>query len=148
MTFPSLLNERFQPEQGLLITVQVPEQRSQRIIDAVLERDSLKYGDYDHVTFKTALGVQQFRSLGTGRNVATEKVVEVPCLELSFFVENIEDRVVDLLTSIYWAHPYEEPVIFIRPCLRTLHIRGTDESNPNRFWNREADDWVPEKHRS
>ncbi|NND19470.1 MAG: hypothetical protein HKN98_12915, partial [Silicimonas sp.] len=107
----------------------------------------LRYGDYDCVAYRTAAGVQQFRSLGSGRNAATEKVVEVPCVEVSFFIGSNEDRAVAVLRAIYSAHPYEEPVIFVEPCVRTLHIRGMDEDNPNRFWNNEAEDWVPDEHR-
>ena len=49
----------------------------------------------------------------------------------------------EVVTAIYQAHPYEEPIIFIQNCLRTLRIRGADIDNPNRFWNRQGVDWVP-----
>jgi len=52
-----------------------------------------------------------------------------------------------LIEAIYAAHPYEEPVIFVQPCLRTQHIRGQDENNPNRFWNAPTADWIPTEHR-
>lgn len=147
MTLPKLDNDRFIPENGLRIIVQVPDTHAQKVLDAVLVDDALKYGDYDCVAFRTAQGIQQFRSLGTGRNPATETVVEVPCVELSFFSGNDETGIVQVLRNIYSSHPYEEPVIFVEPCVRTLHIRGMDEDNPNRFWNNEAEDWVPEEHR-
>ena len=147
MALPKLDNDRFVPQNGLRIIVQVPDTHAQKIIDAVLVDDALKYGDYDGVAFRTAPGIQQFRSLGSGRNTATEKVVEVPCVELSFFTCSDEARVVQTLINIYSSHPYEEPVIFVESCVRTLHIRGTDEDNPSRFWNNEAEDWVPEEHR-
>lgn len=147
MTLPKLDNDRFVPERGLRIMVQVPETHTQRIVDAVLAEDALKYGDYDSVTYRTAPGTQQFRSLGSGRNAATEKVVEVPCVELSFFIGDAEANAVRVLKAIYASHPYEEPVVFAAPCVRTLHIRGLDEGNPNRFWNRAAEDWVPKEHR-
>ncbi|MCX8227631.1 MAG: hypothetical protein OTI35_16285 [Sulfitobacter sp.] len=147
MTLPKLDNQRFIPEEGLRIIVQVPETHAQKIVEAVLGIVSLKYGDYDSVTFRTEPGRQQFRSLGSGHNIATETVVEVPCLELSFFLPSDEAKATQVLTEIYSAHPYEEPVIFVQTCLRTLHIRGMDEDNPNRFWNGEAEDWVPKEHR-
>ncbi len=147
MTLPKLNNDRFVPEQGFRITVQVPETHVQKVVDCVLDCDTLAYGDYDCVTFRTALGIQQFRALGTGRNTATKDVVEVPCVELSFFVQGNENNTVQVLKNVYFAHPYEEPVVFVEPCLRTLHIRGIDEDNPNRFWNADAPDWVPEEHR-
>ncbi|KIC07518.1 hypothetical protein RA19_23410 [Leisingera sp. ANG-M1] len=147
MTLPELKHDRFVPEKGLRIIVQVPETRVQRIIDAVLAEDDLKYGDYDRVTFRTAPGVQRFRSLGSGRNAATGRVAEVACVELSFFLPGSEARAVKVLETVYSSHPYEEPVVFVEPCVRTLHIRGLDEDNPNRFWNSAAEDWVPAEHR-
>jgi hypothetical protein len=147
LKLPKSENSRFNSQLGLRITVQVPETHSQNVVDAVLTKDALTYGDYDSVTFKTALGTQQFKSIGTGRNSATRQVVEVPCCELSFFLPDDEVTVIQVLKLIYSAHPYEEPVIFIEPCTRTLHIRGIDEDNPNRFWNNEPQDWVPTEHR-
>ncbi|MEW2913366.1 hypothetical protein [Leisingera sp. JC11] len=147
MKMPELKTGRFVPEDGLRITVQVPETHVQRIVDAVLAVSALKYGDYDRVTFQTAAGTQTFRSLGSGRNSATETAVQVPCVELSFFLGQEAAGKVRILESIYASHPYEEPVIYVAPCLRTLHIRGMDEDNPNRFWNSAPEDWVPDAHR-
>ena len=67
---------RIVPENGLLIIVQAPDTHAQKIVDAVLVEDTLKYGDHNCVTFRTAPGVQQLRLLGSGRNAATENVVE------------------------------------------------------------------------
>jgi len=147
MDLPVLSTNRFTIENGFRISVQVPDQNAQSVLEQVLKETALKCGDYDSVTFKTALGTQQFRSLGTGRNTATEGAVEVPCVELSFFLENKEALVARVVEAIYRAHPYEEPVVFVQACLRTLHIRGVDEDNPNRFWNSASADWVPEEHR-
>lgn len=147
MKMPELKTGRFIPEDGLRITVQVPETHVQRIVDAVLAVSALKYGDYDRVTFQTAAGTQSFRSLGSGRNAATETAVQVPCVELTFFLARDDAGAELVLESIYASHPYEEPVIYVAPCLRTLHIRGVDENNPNRFWNSAPEDWVPDAHR-
>lgn len=147
MTLLNLTTERFIPERGFKVTVQVPDQHAKTITEEILKQTNLQYGDYDRVTFKTAAGVQHFRSLGSGRNAATETVVEVPCVELSFFLANDEALVARVLETIYAAHPYEEPVVFVEACLRTRHIRGLDEDNPNRFWNSAPADWVPDEHR-
>lgn len=53
MTLPKLNNDRFVPERGLRIMVQVPNSHAQRIVDAVLTEDTLKYGGYDSVTYRT-----------------------------------------------------------------------------------------------
>ncbi|KZL14713.1 MULTISPECIES: hypothetical protein [unclassified Pseudovibrio] len=147
MPLPTLKTKRFTHEHGLRITVQVPEPSAQNIIDHLCKITSLKYGDYDSVTFKTAGGIQRFRSLGSGRNAATTDAVEVLCIELSFFLENDAALAAQVIEEVYCTHPYEEPVIFVENCLRTLHFRGMDEGNPNRFWNAAPADWVPEEHR-
>lgn len=147
MTLPKLIDDRFTCEEGLRVIVQVPEKHSQQIVDAVRAVNALAYGDYDSVTFKTTQGTQQFRSLGTGRNSANKRVVEVQCVELSFFLANDDGIARAVLRAIYAIHPYEEPVVLVQTCARTLHIRGMDEDNPNRFWNRAAEDWVPDEHK-
>ena len=147
MSLPQLSTDRFTPETGLRITVQVPEPHVAQLVEAILTHDALIYGDYDRVTFRTAPGIQQFRALGTGRNAVTDDTVEVPCTELSVFVQNNSAATATLIEAIYAAHPYEEPVIFVQETLRCLHIRGMDEHNPNRFWNAGPQDWVPEEHR-
>ncbi|TPW32089.1 hypothetical protein FJU11_02255 [Pararhizobium mangrovi] len=135
--------ERFGCEAGLRIVVQVPEAHERDIRDAVVAEAALSWGDYDRVSFTTRSGTQRFRSLGTGHNAATPDTVEVECVELSFFLASDAPLAKGVLHAIYAAHPYEEPVVFVTPCLRTRHVRGTDEDNPNRFWNRSDVDWAP-----
>ncbi|WP_211201592.1 hypothetical protein [Rhodobacter sp. NTK016B] len=147
MTLPKIDSKRFTTETGLRITVQVPESYVQKIVDAVVSEDRLKYGDYDSVSWRSAPGIQQFRSLGGGRNTPAETAVTVPCVELSFFLSGDEAGAARVIETLYTVHPYEEPVIFVTPCMRMLHIRGLDEDNPNRFWNNPPEAWVPEDHR-
>mgnify|MGYP000713520427 CR=1 FL=1 len=147
MTVTKLDTKRFTIEPGHIVYVQVPEPQARELIGTVCGAAGLEYGDYDQVAFTTASGVQQFRSLGTGRNAATEGTVEVPCVEVSFFVEGDEEKLTTVLEAVYHIHPYEEPVAYVVPGSRTLHVRGMDEDNPNRFWNREPQDWVPQEHR-
>jgi hypothetical protein len=49
----------------------------------------------------------------------------------------------EVIAAIYQARPYEAPVMFSQNFFSTLHIRGADIDNPNRFWNRQDVDWVP-----
>lgn len=147
MTHPTLESDRFTSDPGFRVTVQIPEMYSQQILDGVLKLNPLDYGDYDRVTFQTALGTQQFRSLGSGRNTVTDGVAQVPCIELSFFLPDDQALTTQVIEAIYATHPYEEPVIFVQSCLRSLHRRGMDEDNPNRFWNSKPADWVPQEHR-
>jgi len=144
--FPALETVRFETESGFLLTVEVPEERADAVLAAIISTAPLTWGDYDQVAFRSSLGRQQFRSLPAGRNAATAGVVEVPCQRLSCFLPAAVDLTA-VLEAVYHAHPYEEPVLLVTPTLRTLHVRGVDENNPNRFWNRPAADWVPAEHR-
>ena len=147
MTAFAVTSDRFTTEDGVRVVVQVPDPSCQALIDRVLQETALPYGDYDRVTFQSQPGRQQFRSTGSGRNAATDGVVAVPCVELSFFLPDEPALISRVLTALYDAHPYEEPVIFVAPCQRALHVRGRDEDNPNRFWNAPPADWVPGDHR-
>lgn len=145
MTLPAPASNRFDTEMGLRVIVQTPDTHAERLLKAVLSVDPLRHGDYDRVSFVTAAGIQRFRSLGTGRNAVTDRVVEVPCVKLSLYL-GAEARLAAILEALYDAHPYEEPVIHVVPCLRSRHIRGMDEANPNRFWNDVPQGWVPPEH--
>ena len=143
--FPTLPTDRYTSETGVLIILQIPQDAAERVCAHIQTVNPMAYGDYDAVQFQTAQGQQSFRALGHGRNVATSDVVQVPCVEISFFTtESLLDATI---RAIYHAHPYEEPVIYALPVLRSLHIRGLDEDNPNRFWNQPTPDWVPDEHR-
>ncbi|WP_122072148.1 hypothetical protein [Pseudophaeobacter sp. EL27] len=143
----NIASSRFSIEQGTRVLVQVPQEAAGRLLQAILAQEPLHWGDYDQVAYTSSAGVQQFRTLPQARNRATEQAVAVACVELQVFVPKRGQDLEPLLCAIYHAHPYEEPVIQLIPAARSLHRRGQDESNPNRFWNQEAADWVPEIHR-
>ena len=142
MTLPTFDSPRFRTESGWRVAVQVPQAHAAEILAAVREKSALTWGDYDTVSFESTAGIQRFRSLGTGHNPASDGILEVPCVELSFFLPGSEAEVAGVLEAIYGVHPYEEPVLFVVPAVRSLHIRGMDEDNPNRFWNGPPRDWV------
>ena len=148
MTRSPFDSPRFQTESGWRVTVQVPQAHAADILTAVREKAALTWGDYDTVSFESTAGTQRFRSLGTGHNPASDGIMEVACVELAFFLPGNEAgdeaEAAGVLEAIYGVHPYEEPVIFVQPSVRTLHIRGMDEDNPHRFWNRPAGEWVPD----
>ena len=145
-----LVSQRFSIEQGTRILVQVPEVDADTVLQAILAIDPLVWGDYDRVSFTSASGVQQFRSLPGGVNAPMERETKVGCVELQIFTPARGADLERLLSAIYAAHPYEEPVIQLVEAARTRHVPGQDEGNPNRFWNRpdaEMPDWVPMAHR-
>ena len=139
--------DRYRVETGHRIFVQVPAPHVDALLDAIIQADPLGYGAYEHVSFTTAPGTQRFLSTGAGRNVATPGAVQIPCVEVSVFVAASTGALEAVLRAIYHIHPYEEPVIVLQPAHRCLHRPGLDEENPNRFWNRPAEDWIPPAHR-
>ncbi|GGB10308.1 hypothetical protein [Allosediminivita pacifica] len=143
MSLPSPETALFHGEPAYRVAVQVPEADEARLRAAILAADSLKYGDYDSVTFTTQPGIQRYRSLGTGRNAPSGGVVEVPCAELAFLVPRDPAVLTQVLQAIHQVHPYEEPVVVVTEALRTRHVPGSVEDNPNKFWNRPEADWVP-----
>lgn len=144
---PELKSDRFSTETGQRLLVQVPEADAERVLEAILVADPLTWGDYDQVSFCTALGLQRFRSLPGGVNAPTEKAVAVSCVELQVFTTAQGAELERVVRAIYDVHPYEEPVIQIVDACRTRHIAGADEGNPNRFWNRPDAAWVLAPHR-
>ncbi|OIQ36531.1 MAG: hypothetical protein BM558_13790 [Roseobacter sp. MedPE-SW] len=146
-TYTTIHSSRFAIEQGTRVLIQVPQEAAGRVMQAILAEERLNWGDYDQVAYTTRPGVQQFRARPQARNRATDWAVEVACVELQIFVPKQGPLLEPLLRAIYHAHPYEEPVIQLVPAARSLHRRGQDEANPNRFWNQEPADWVPTAHR-
>lgn len=139
--------DRFGVEAGHRVIVQVPHTHVEELPAAIARADPLKYGACDHVSFTTAPGTQRFRSTGGGRNAASDGVVRVPCTELSVFLPASNATLEAVLRALYATHPYEEPVILVQRCTRARHRPGMDENNPNRFWNRPPEDWLPPEHR-
>ncbi|UWQ91811.1 hypothetical protein QEZ52_19335 [Aliisedimentitalea scapharcae] len=142
-----LKSERFTVETGTHILVQVPQEAADRVLQAILSRDILPWGDYDQVSFTTQPGQQQFRSLPKGVNAPTDHAIKVACVELQVFTCARGANLEPILRAIYDVHPYEEPVIQLIDATRTRHNRGMDEDNPNRFWNGDPQEWVPAPHR-
>ncbi len=138
---------RYWSEWGHLMVIEVPEARAEQVIAAIVAVDPLQHGDYDRVTFASAAGQQSFRPRDGARNMATDDVMTVPCQRLSFFVRTDEAAMAAVLGAVYAAHPYEEPVIYLQPTVRMRAVRGSDDANPNRFWNGAAEEWVPAPHR-
>ena len=136
----------FRTEACWHVRVQTPAAHVERILAAVTEVHPLDYGPYDNVSFATRPGVQRFRVLPGSRNAPTDAVVTVDCVDLSFVVARTADLEA-ILQAVMDAHAYEEPVITVTEAVRALHLPGAGDNNPNRFWNRPPEDWVPESHR-
>lgn len=136
-------------EEGYRLLIQVPEGHAEDLLDAVGAADSLTYGHYDRVSFRTASGVQSFRPLPGAKGGAFDKTFDVPCLELSFLIPKDTVILSNVLEGLYQAHPYEEPVIVIEAVFSTRFRYGeSSTANPRKYWNRKGLSWVPKEQRS
>ncbi len=146
-TTPTATHPAFRLQPGLHVTVQTPQSHLEVILEAIGKITPLEWGFYDRVSFTTTPGIQRFRSLGGGQNTATENVVEVACVELSFALAADEKLLEQVLAAIFHAHPYEEPVIRVQSARFSRHLPGTGGDSPHKFWNQSDLDWVPPAHR-
>lgn len=136
-------------EAGYRLLVQVPEDHVGDLLEAVKAIDSLAYGHYDRVSFRSGVGVQSFRPCPGAHGGAFEEIFDVPCLELTFLISKDTDVLSEVLEALYQAHPYEEPVMVIEKVLSTRFRYDEDtKSNPRKYWNRQDLAWVPEAQRS
>lgn len=147
VALPPVTSDRFTLVARLRVAVQVPAAHARRILEAAAAAAPLDYGDYDQVAFTSTEGVQQFRVLPTARLAATGEAVRVPCVEVSFLIDDDPATVTAVMAALYQVHPYDEPVICLDPVITGRNRPGWNDSNPNKFWNRPAEDWVPVPHR-
>ena len=97
----------------------------------VLSKSALNWEAYESFSFICAEGLQHFGALST--IVRQIRLCKYPWIKFCFFLEQSDTMLKEVVTAIYQAHPYEEPVMFSQNCLRTLHIRRPDIDNLNRF---------------
>ena len=118
------------------IQTYVIEQDVEKILKAIVEVTSLRYGRYDNVSFQSTEGVQRFRSLSGAHMGESAEVVELPVVELTFSIPYDETILKNVIDQIFEANAAEEPVIYIKEIWSTRAIDYSDKTNPNRFWNR------------
>ena len=129
------------------VRVQIPPENVDEVLQAVLQVDSLQYGDYQKVAFRHRSGTQQFEPMV---NACSGKLglIEVPCDEVSFVVPQNDSVLSTVVEALFCAHPYEEPVIQIQPILSTRLRAGAQKDNPQKWWNRSALQWVSPTQRA
>jgi hypothetical protein len=128
-------------ERLLLVTVQMPAEDVDRIMEHVVKAAPLAMGKYDSNAYQSAAGIERYRPLEGAAAGAEDEVRKRPgVVEVSF--ELVEDqalleRVVEL---IFQVHSYQEPVIRVENILSSRSKGLDDKNNPNRWWNT-AGDW-------
>ncbi len=98
------------------ISVFVPAEYAQRLIDGICAVDDLRCGNYDRVLWTSAIGTEQFRPLA-GAHPALGKVGEVTqvsCVRIELCIARDETRLRRVIEQgIRAHHPWQTPAIFV-----------------------------------
>jgi hypothetical protein len=126
----------FQLVSAYIVSFNVPAEDTAKVLRSITDRYPLQYGDYEHVAFRSAAGVEQFRPLKGSRAGEQVELSEVPTTRVTFAIPQSTDVLRKVVAAIREAHPYEEPVIQIHAGWISRAKHEGEESNPNRWWNR------------
>jgi len=108
-----------------------------RVLDSLTSVVPLVYGKYDRVAFRSASGVEQFRPLTGSHAGAQEELSEYNTTRVSFSIPQDSETLRKTIDAIRNFHPYEEPVINVQEGWTSRSKGKGDETNPNRWWNRD-----------
>ena len=127
-------------ERLLLVTVQMPAEDVDRIMEEVVKTAPLMMGKYDSNAYQSAVGIERYRPLEGAAAGAENEVRKRPgVVEVSFELADDQallERVVEL---IFQFHSYQEPVIRVKGILASRSKGLDDKDNPNRWWNTTGD---------
>ena len=101
-------------EQEYLVRVQIPPEDTPRLLAAITRVTPLRYGRYACVAFCSTPGTLQFKAL-QGSKEGESQLYELPSQQVSFTVPADEEVLAAVIEAIYESHPYEEPVILVKP---------------------------------
>ena len=141
MAMQSFETSSVRMERLLLVTVQMPAEDVDRIMEQVVKAAPLTMGKYDSNAYQSATGTERYRPLeGSAAGPENEVRKRPGVVEVSFELEEDQallERVVEL---IFQVHSYQEPVIRVESILSSPSKGLDDKNNPNRWWNT-AGDW-------
>jgi hypothetical protein len=131
-----LVGKTYRLERAYLVSVHVPSDSVDKVLQSLAAAVGLEYGRYDHVAYIDADGLEQFRPLAGAKEGAQEAVEKTPSKVVTVSVVHDAAVLQKALDAINQAHSYEEPVIYITEGWRSRST-SPDEKNPNRWWNQE-----------
>ena len=130
-----VVGTNYRMEPAYLVAVHVPNEDTEKVLAAVVAAVGLEYGKYDHVAYLDAPGLEQYRPM-TGSKAGEQSAPgRTPTTNVSFSVPRDPTTLKKAIDAIYDAHAYEEPVIYVSEVWRSRST-GSDDRNPNRWWNR------------
>jgi hypothetical protein len=136
-------SETFRLERTYLIEVNIPTQDAdgkpadnvRKVLDALTASVPLVYGKYDHVAFRSAPGIEQFRPLAGSRAGAQQGLSEFQTVRVSFSIPRDAGTLRKTIEAIRYVHVYEEPVINVQEGWASRVTGKGDTNNANKWWN-------------
>ena len=140
MGVQSIETKSVRMERLILVTVQMPAEDVDRIMDEVVKAAPLVMGKYDSNAFQSAAGIERYRPLEGAAAGAEKEVRKRPgVVEVSFELADDQPLLECVIESIFQVHSYEEPVIRVQSILASRSKGLDDSDNPNRWWNTTGD---------
>ena len=130
----TLSSPRFELEPVFTVRVELGPEDDDRVRLALSENIGLNYGNYDHVSFETAVGTQVFRGHQGTANGAMERATTRPVRSLTFSIPRNEETLKSTLDIIHRLHSYEEPVVYVDEAYATRACVSGRDTNPNKWW--------------
>ena len=135
MSPTAIEDKAFGLEPAYIVSVNVPSEAAEKVLVSITNSVPLEYGKYDHVAFRSATGVEQFRPLRGARAGEQAVLSEVPTTRITFAIPEDVAILQKVIAAARYAHPYEEPVLHVETGWMSRAKPAGDESNPNRWWN-------------
>jgi hypothetical protein len=137
MSPEAIEDKAFRLEPAYIVSVNVPFEAVEKVLRSITDSFPLEYGKYDHVAFRSATGVEQFRPLRGSQAGEQAALSEVPTTRITFAIPEDVDTLHKVIAAVRYAHPYEEPVVHVETGWMSRAKPGGEESNPNRWWNQQ-----------
>ena len=136
-------DKAFRLEPAYIVSVNVPSEAAEKVLRSITDSVPLEYGKYDHVAFRSATGVEQFRPLQGSRAGEQPLSSQVPTTRITFAIPEDVDTLHKVISAVRYTHPYEEPVVHVETGWMSRAKPGGEQSNPKRWWNQPIP--LPEK---
>jgi|SRR5215813_13131920 len=132
MSPAAIEDEAFRLEPAYIVSVNVPSEAVEKVLRSITKSVPLEYGKYDHVAFRSATGVEQFRPLQGSRAGEQAVLSEVPTTRITFAIPEDVNILHKVIAAARYTHPYEEPVVHVEIGWMSRAKPAGDGSNPNR----------------
>ena len=116
-----------------VIHVELGPEDDDRIRQALCNEVRLAYGDYDHVSFEAAIGMQFFRGTIDTATGPMQTAASRQARVLSLSIAKDRQLLDAAMSAIHRLHSYEEPVIYVQDAFASRSIPDNLE-NENKWW--------------